>query len=49
MAVLAQQEQKKKTKYLERCFEMRRDFNTLVYLVDGMTVDNVRVAKKRLA
>ena len=49
LAVLPHQEYQKKTKYLERCFEMRRDFNTLVYLVDGMTVDNVRVSLKRLA
>ena len=49
LAVLAQQEQQKKTKYLERCLKMRRDFTALVYSVDGMTGGDVRVSKKRLA
>ena len=44
LAVLAHQEQKKKTKYLERCLEIRSDFAALVYLVDGMTVEDVRVS-----
>ena len=34
--MLEHQEQQKKTKYLERCLEMRREFTDLVYLVDGM-------------
>ena len=49
LAVLAQQEQQKKIKYLERCLKMRRDFTALVYSVDGMTGEDVRVSKKRLA
>ena len=44
LAVLAQQEQQRKTKYLERCLEIRSDFAALVYLVDGMTVEDVRVS-----
>ena len=49
MAVLEHQEQQKKTKYLERCLEMRREFTDLVYLVDGMLGEDVRVSEKRLA
>ena len=49
MAVLAQQEQQRKTKYLERCLEMRHEFTALVYSVDGMTGEDVRVSEKQLA
>ena len=49
LAVLAQQDQKNKTKYLERCLKMRRDFNALVYLVDGMIGEDVRVSEKCVA
>ena len=34
--MLANQEWWKKTKYPERCINMKRDFTTLVYLVGGM-------------
>ena len=49
LAVLAQQEQQKKTKYLERCLKMRRDFNALVYLADGMIGEDVSVSEKCVA
>ena len=49
LAVLAQQEQQKKTKYLERCLKMRHDFTDLAYLVGGMTGEDVKVSEKRLA
>ena len=49
LSVLAQQKKQKKTNYLERCLEMRRDFTELVYLVDGMTGEDMRVLEKQLA
>ena len=49
LAVLVQQEQQKKIKYIERSLEMRRDFTALIYLVDGMTGEDVMLSEKRLA
>ena len=49
VAVLAQQDQQKKTNYIERCLEMRRDFTDLVYSVDGMMGGDLRASEKRLA
>ena len=49
LAVLAHKDQQKKTNYLESCLKMRRNFTDLVYSVDGMTGEDVRVSEKRLA
>ena len=49
LVVLTQQEQQKKTSYLDRCLDMWRDFTDLVYTVDGMMGEDVRVSKKWLA
>ena len=49
LVVLTQQEQQKKTSYLDRCLDMRRDFTDLVYTLDGMMGEDVRVSKKWLA
>ena len=38
-----------KTSYLDRCLDMWRDFTDLVYTVDGMMGEDVRVSKKWLA
>ena len=49
LAFLVQQEQKTKTTYIERFLKMWRDFNALVYSVDGMTGEDVSVSEKWLA
>ena len=35
--VLEQHKKEKKDKYLQNCFEMRKDFTPMVYSVDGTT------------
>jgi hypothetical protein len=47
--LLARQEKEKKSKYLQSCHEMRKDFTPLVYTVDGVAGREARTAEKRLA
>jgi hypothetical protein len=47
--LLARQEKEKKSKYLQSCLEMRKDFTPLVYTVDGVAGREARSAEKRLA
>ncbi len=47
--VLEQHKKEKKDKYLQNCLEMRKDFTTMVYSVDGIAGREARNAEKRLA
>ena len=47
--VLAAQEKEKKTKYLQSCLQMRKDFTPLVYTVDGIAGREARNAERKLA
>jgi hypothetical protein len=47
--LLARQEKEKKSKYLQSCHEMGKDFTPLVYTVDGVAGREARTAEKRLA
>ena len=47
--VLERQELAKKTKYLDRCLEMRRHFTPLVYSTDRMAGEEAVAAEKRMA
>jgi hypothetical protein len=42
------QHKEKKDKYLQTCFEMRKDFTPMVYLVDGIVGREARNTEKRL-
>ena len=46
---LAGQEKEKKRKYERACHEQRKDFQPMVYSVDGMAGPKTRAAEKRLA
>ena len=47
-AVLVNQEQWNKMKYLERCIEMRQEYTALVYSVNWITEGGAREEDKRL-
>ena len=47
--ILAAHEKEKKTKYLQSCLQMRKDFTPLVYSVDGIAGREARNAEKKLA
>jgi hypothetical protein len=47
--VLEQHKKEKKDKYLWTCLEIRKDFTTMVFLVDGIAGCEARNAKRRLA
>ena len=46
---LENQEQQNKTKYLQIFLEMRHEFTALIYLVYGITGEDVRATEKHLA
>ncbi len=47
--VLAAHEKEKKTKYLQSCLQMRKDFTPLVYTVDGIAGGEAHNAERKLA
>ena len=47
--VLAVHEKEKKTKYLQSCLQMRKDFTPLVYSVDGIAGCEAHNAERKLA
>jgi hypothetical protein len=47
--VFSQQEKEKKSKYLQSCLEMQKDFTPMVYSVDGVADREAWSAEKRLA
>ena len=47
--VLAAHEKEKKTKYLQSCLQMRKDFTPLVYSVDGIAGWEAHNAERKLA